>query len=202
MATVWIGNRAFDSADINRRISQAAAGFLGLGVTAGDGIALCLRNDIPFFEAGMGAGQIGAYPVAVNWHYTPDEFRYLMINSGVKILVIHADLLAPLQGAVPDGVTVLAVPVSEEVRAAYMLDEDATRIPRGALNWEFWRESFAPRGAPPADIPSTIIYTSGTTGRPKGVERGKPRRSRLPRSPPCWRAPTASPRFSIRLPKS
>ena len=173
MAMVRIGNRALDSADINRRISQAAAGFLSLGVTAGDGIALCMRNDIPFFEAGMGAGQIGAYPVAVNWHYTPDEFRYLMVDSGAKVLVIHADLLASLQGAIPDGVTVLAVPVSEEVRAAYMLDEDATRIPQGAVNWDLWRESFAQRGAPPADIPSTIIYTSGTTGRPKGVERGK-----------------------------
>ena len=173
MATVWIGERAFDSGDINRRISQAAAGFLSLGVTAGDGIALCMRNDIPFFEAGMGAGQIRAYPVAVNWHCTPDEFRYLMVDSGAKVLVIHADLLERLQSAIPDGVTVLAVPVPGEVRAAYRLDEDATRIPQGAVNWEPWRESFAPRGVPPTDIPSTIIYTSGTTGRPKGVERGK-----------------------------
>jgi long-chain acyl-CoA synthetase len=75
MATIWIGNREFDTSDINRRISQAAAGFQSIGITAGDGVALCLRNDIPFFEAGMGAGQIGAYPVAVNWHYTLDEFR-------------------------------------------------------------------------------------------------------------------------------
>ena len=30
------------------------------------------------------------------------------------------------------------------------------------------------RGAPPAEIPSTIIYTSGTTGRPKGVKRPTP----------------------------
>lgn len=182
MAMVWIGNRALDSADINRRISQAAAGFLSLGVTAGDGIALCMRNDIPFFEAGMGAGQIGAYPVAVNWHYAPDEFRYLMVDSGAKVLVIHADLLASLQGAIPDGVTVLAVPVSEEVRAAYMLDEDATRIPQGAVNWDLWRESFAQRGAPPADIPSTIIYTSGTTGRPKGVESMERREQELNQS--------------------
>src|SRR4249919_910055 len=106
MGTIWIGNRAFDAAEINRRISQAAAGFRGLGVTPGDCVALCLRNDIPFFEAGMGAGQIGAFPVAVNWHYTQDEFRYLMIDCGAKVLVIHADLLAPLRAAVPNDVTV------------------------------------------------------------------------------------------------
>jgi long-chain acyl-CoA synthetase len=173
MATIWIGNRTFDTGDINRRISQAAAGFQSIGIAAGDGVALCLRNDIPFFEAGMGAGQIGAYPVAVNWHYTLDEFRYLMVDSGAKALVIHADLLALLWEAIPDGVTVLAVPVPEEVRTAYGLGKDAVEIPQDVLNWETWRESFVPRGAPPADIPSTIIYTSGTTGRPKGVERGQ-----------------------------
>jgi long-chain acyl-CoA synthetase len=173
MATIWIGSRELDSGDVNRRISQAAAGFQSIGIAAGDGVALCLRNDIPFFEAGMGAGQIGAHPVAVNWHYTLDEFHYLMIDSGAKALVIHADLLARLREAIPDGVTVLAVPVPEEVRTAYGLGEDAMEMPRGILNWETWRNSFVPRGAPPADIPSTIIYTSGTTGRPKGVERGK-----------------------------
>ena len=57
----WQSRRS-TRAEINRRISQAAAGFRSLGVVPGDCVALCLRNDIPFFEAGMGAGQIGAFP--------------------------------------------------------------------------------------------------------------------------------------------
>jgi long-chain acyl-CoA synthetase len=102
-----------------------------------------------------------------------------MVDSGAKALVIHADLLARLRQAIPEGVTVLAVPVPEEVRTAYGLGTDAVEMPRDILNWETWRESFVPGGAPLADIPNTIIYTSGTsgtsgtTGRPKGVERGK-----------------------------
>jgi long-chain acyl-CoA synthetase len=174
MSTVWIGNREFDSAEINRRISQAAAGFQTLGVVPGDCVALCLRNDISFFEAGMGAGQIGAFPVAVNWHYTLDEFRYLMFDSGAKVLVIHADLLAPLRAAVPDGVTVIVVPVPDEILSAYRLVDEVARMPEGILNWETWRESCGTHGVPPTDIPSTIIYTSGTTGRPKGVKRATP----------------------------
>ena len=174
MGTIWIGNRAFDAAEINRRISQAAAGFRGLGVTPGDCVALCLRNDIPFFEAGMGAGQIGAFPVAVNWHYTQDEFRYLMMDCGAKVLVIHADLLAPLRAAVPNDVTVIVVPVPDEIRGAYRLEDGLAQVPPGLLSWKTWREGFAVQGAPPAEIPSTIIYTSGTTGRPKGVKRPTP----------------------------
>ena len=36
---------------------------------------------------------MGAYPVAINWHYTPAEAEYLFNDSGIKALVIHADLL-------------------------------------------------------------------------------------------------------------
>ena len=174
MGVVWIGDRKIEGAEISRRSAQAATGFRSLGVVPGDCVALCLRNDIPFFEAGIGAGQIGAFRVAVNWHYTLDEFQYLMINSGAKVLVIHADLLKPLRAGVPDGVTVIVVPVPDEIRRAYGLDDDMTKMPEGTLNWETWRESFAADVSPPAEIPSTIIYTSGTTGRPKGVKRTIP----------------------------
>jgi acyl-CoA synthetase (AMP-forming)/AMP-acid ligase II len=54
---------------------------------------LYLRNDIAYFEAVFGAGMLGIYPVPVNWHYTPDEAHYLLTDSGVKLLLIHADLL-------------------------------------------------------------------------------------------------------------
>ena len=50
MAIIWIGNRTFDTGDVNQRISQAAAGFQSIGIAAGDGVALCLRNDIPFLR--------------------------------------------------------------------------------------------------------------------------------------------------------
>ena len=152
MGLVWIGDRNIDGAEISRRSAQAATGFRSLGVVPGDCVALCLRNDIPFFEAGIGAAQIGAFRVAVNWHYTLDEFQYLMIDSGAKVLVIHADLLKPLRAGVPDGVTVIVVPVPDEIREAYGLDDDMTKMPEGTLNWETWRESFAVDVSPPCSI--------------------------------------------------
>ncbi len=171
MGTIWSGERQLDSSEIERRARQAANGFESLGVGPGDGVAVYLRNDYPFFETSLGASSLGAYPVAVNWHYTPGEARYLLEDSGVKVLVIHADLLAPIREAIPDGVQVLVVPVPPEIQQAYALSDAACAVPAGAVNWATWRDGFADTERPPAPMPSTIIYTSGTTGRPKGVKR-------------------------------
>ena len=171
MSKVWLGDRCRDSGEMDRRIAQAASGFEELGLRAGDGVALCLRNDFAFYEAGMGAGQLGVYAVAMNWHYTEDEARYLLQDSGVKALVIHADLLAPIRAAVPDGVKILVVPVPDEIRQAYGIPPERGGVPAGLTDWDDWRDGFAPRTAPPEPMPSAIIYTSGTTGRPKGVRR-------------------------------
>ena len=175
MSEVWSGARRLNAADLQRRIAQTAAGLESLGVKAGDGVALYLRNDFAFFEAGMGAGTLGAYPVAVNWHYTLDEARYLFDDSAAKVVVIHADLLAAAREAIPPNVQVLVVATPPEIQAAYGLGDEACAVPVGAVDFDLWREGFAPRLAAPAEMPSAIIYTSGTTGRPKGVKRGAAR---------------------------
>ncbi len=174
MATIWLGERRRESGELDRRIAQAAAGFAALGLKAGDGVALCLRNDYAFYEAGIGAGRLGVYAVAMNWHYTVDEAAYLLRDSGAKVLVIHADLLAPIREAIPPEVKVLVVAVPPEVRAAYGLSPEACALPEGAIEWDRWLDGFAPHTAPPQPMPSAIIYTSGTTGRPKGVRRPTP----------------------------
>jgi long-chain acyl-CoA synthetase len=174
MGEIWLGERRLESADLLHRAARAAAGFASLGLTAGDGVGLYIRNDLAFFEASTAAAMLGAYPVAVNWHYTPDEAKYLFEDSGIKILVIHADLLAPVRAVIPAGVTVLVVSVPDEIRAAYGLSDTACAVRDGDLEWDEWRSGFEPRQGPATAMPTAIIYTSGTTGRPKGVRRPTP----------------------------
>jgi long-chain acyl-CoA synthetase len=171
MSQVWVGERSLEADELRHRAAQAATGLESLGVQAGDGVALYMRNDFVFFEASLAAAALGAYPVAVNWHYTPDEARYLFEDSGVKVVVIHADLLEPVRAAIPAEVKVLVVPVSDEIRAAYGLSQADGAVKAGETDWDAWRSSFAPRARPAAEMPTAIIYTSGTTGRPKGVRR-------------------------------
>lgn len=130
-----------------------------------------LRNDLAFYEAALGASAVGAYPVAVNWHYAPDEAGYVFEDSEAKVLVIHADLLERVREAIPDGVTVLVVQTPPEILATYGIPATVGQVPDGEIAWDGWLASFEPRlGEPPATTLS-IIYTSGTTGRPKGVKR-------------------------------
>lgn len=174
MGEIISGGRSLTSEALAERAARAARGLQSLGVGKGDLVALYLRNDLPFFEASAAAGLLGAYPTPVNWHYTPNEARYLFENSGAKAIVIHADLLAGVREAVPEGVPVLVVETPPEIAAAYGLAPEMTRAPAGALAWERWLEGFEPLSQPLGEAPGTVIYTSGTTGHPKGVRRAPP----------------------------
>ncbi len=167
----WIksGNRTQTAAEFDDRARRAASVFEGLGLGKGDGIAFYLRNDIAYFEGVFGAGMLGIYPVPVNWHYTPDEASYLLTDSGVKLLVIHTDLLEPVREAIPPGLPVVVVATPPEVREAYGLAE--TPPPAGYPLWDELLAAAAPWEGEAGIAPSSIIYTSGTTGRPKGVRR-------------------------------
>ena len=174
MGEIVSGERRLTTASMNERAARAATGLASLGIGEGDIIALFLRNDLPFFEASVAAGLLGAYPTPVNWHATPEEARYVFENSGAKAVVIHADLLASIRSVIPAGVTVLAVATPPEIGAAYGLSPETCAPPGGAVEWSTWLEGFAPHVGPPRDPPGTIIYTSGTTGHPKGVRRAQP----------------------------
>jgi long-chain acyl-CoA synthetase len=174
MGTIISGSRRQSLAELDGRARRVAAGFASLGVGKGDLIALYLRNDLPFFEASLAAGLIGAYPTPVNWHYAPPEAKYLFENSGARAIVIHADLVEPIRSALPKGVPVLVAPTPPEIANAYGVPAEACAVPEGMSDWNGWLEGFEPRTAPPAAAPGTIIYTSGTTGNPKGVRRRPP----------------------------
>ncbi len=167
----WIksGDRVLTAAEFDDRARRAASVFQGMGLGEGDGIAFYLRNDLAYFEGVFGAGMLGIYPVPVNWHYTPDEAEYLLNDSGVKLLVIHADLLEPVRSVIPPGLPVVIVPTPPEVRAAYGLPDEPP--PAGYPLWGDLVAAAAPWAGEPGIAPSSIIYTSGTTGRPKGVRR-------------------------------
>ena len=167
----WIksGDNTLSEAQFKDRAAKAATVLAAYGIGPGDGVALYLRNDMAFFEASFGTGLVGAYPVPVNWHYTADEAGYLLRDSGVKLLIIHADLLPAIASAVPEGLATILVETPPEIRSAYGMAD--IPLPKGLAIWKDLVDAASPIETPAAAAPSTIIYTSGTTGRPKGVRR-------------------------------
>ncbi len=71
-AGITSGDRFRSWPEILANAARAARGLRALGVAEDDSVALMLRNDFATFEVNMAAGQLGAYAVQINWHFTPD----------------------------------------------------------------------------------------------------------------------------------
>lgn len=169
--TIYLDDRGMARTDLLAQASRAARGFDALGVREGDTVALLLRNDFAFFEAQQAAAAVGAYGVPINWHGKAEEVRYILDDAAPKVLVAHADLLAPLRAHIPTGIIVLVVPTPPEVQQRYGISADLARPAPGDTVWGDWCAGFEPWDGPPKRSRATMIYTSGTTGNPKGVKR-------------------------------
>ena len=165
---VHSGDRSVPYAEVMRHAGQLARGYDQLGVGAGDGVAVLLRNDVAFLEASLGTVALGATPVPINWHWHAQEVGYLLRDAGARALVVHDDLYPGVAAAVPDDVAVIGVPTPPELAAAYRA---GAALPAGAHRYERWLDELEPWDQPPEQAPNSVIYTSGTTGRPKGVVR-------------------------------
>jgi long-chain acyl-CoA synthetase len=166
---VRCGERFTSYPDLFGRALRATRGLHELGIGAGDRIALLLRNSIEFLEASIATVPLGASAVPINWHWRGDEIAHVLLDSGAKALVVHADLWSAIAPSVPDGLAVIVVPVEGD--AGSLAADVAATLPAGALVWPDWLAGNEPWAQPPEGAPVSIIYTSGTTGRPKGVVR-------------------------------
>src|SRR4029078_4108011 len=118
-AGVTSGDRFRSWPEILANAARAAGGLRALGVAEDDSLALMLRNDFATFEVNIAAGQLGAYAVPINWHFTPEEAGYILADSRAKVLVIHADLLAQIASRIPVDMKVLVVPKTPEIDDVY-----------------------------------------------------------------------------------
>jgi long-chain acyl-CoA synthetase len=159
---VRCGARFSTYPDLFERALRASSGLHGLGVGAGDRVALLLRNSIEFLEASIATAPLGASAVPINWHWRGEEIAHVLRDSGAKVLILDADLWQAIAASVPEPVIVLVVPCDSASAAV---------IPDRAPMWPEWLAAHEPWSRPPQAAPVSIIYTSGTTGRPKGVVR-------------------------------
>ncbi|MBR0854428.1 acyl-CoA synthetase [Bradyrhizobium liaoningense] len=164
------GERRIGYGEMQARIRRAASGFRALGPADGTPIAMMLRNDFALFEVVAASSALGSPVVPINWHLKAEEVRYILADSGARILVCHADLLPQIRSGLPDDVRLLIVETPPEIASAFEIASELTQVPAGSINWDRWRDSH-PESQEPPRRSAAMIYTSGTTGMPKGVRR-------------------------------
>lgn len=138
------------------RGARLAGGLRRLGLNEGDVLAVLLRNSLPCVDVIHACRLAGIYFCPINWHFTADEVKVLLIDSGARALIAHGDLLDAVAHVLPDGMAVLAVGDTASTRAEA---------------YEPWLVLQSPYDGPRVAPRGHMAYTSGTTGRPKGVVR-------------------------------
>jgi long-chain acyl-CoA synthetase len=151
--TVQFDGQRIDGEVFHQRILKSASALRSAGLGEGDVVALLLPNGPEALEVMLAARWLGALWCPINWHFKTDEVQYILSNSGARLLVADAALLARLTRLDTTGLTTL---VHGGPDGAWARARDAAPALGVAAR--------APRGA--------MYYTSGTTGRPKGILRG------------------------------
>ncbi len=133
--------------ELDARVSAAARGLTGLGLQAGDRVAVHLGNTPDFPAVYFGALRAGLVALPINTGYTSDELRHVLSDSGAAVVVTGSTTAETVQAAT----AVPVVVVGTEAYTALLSDPTAVDSVRGG-------EDLA-----------VLLYTSGTSGRAKGA---------------------------------
>ncbi len=148
-AALGLGTRIVsDWGTMARDVAALAGGFLSLGLTPGDRVAIVSANSPDYARALYAVWHAGLAAVPVNAKLHAKEIAYCIAHSETSLVLFSADMAAAVGDAVGQ-VHSVEIGGGEWRRLAACDPID-----------------IAPTGA---DDLAWLFYTSGTTGRPKGA---------------------------------
>ena len=154
-----VEGEAFSFADLESRSNRVARGLVSVGVLPGDRVTLYGPNCWEWVVAYYAIAKTGAVVNPISSMLTTEEVRYVVADSGARMIVTSLEKGAPL----------LDLLETDEL-AHVVLWGDI--IPTGATSFMRWIDDvdhdFTVIPREPAAL-GAICYTSGTTGHPKGA---------------------------------
>src|ERR1700736_5988162 len=158
-------DRRVTFADLRAEVRRAAAAMIGLGVGAGDGVAIWSPNTWHWVVACLATHYAGGVLVPLNTRYTASEATDILARTGAPLLIgmgefLGADKTAELdRDALPALRHIVRVPIEKN---------DGTWDEFVAGGTELDAVDARAAAVRPDDV-SDILFTSGTTGRSKGA---------------------------------
>lgn len=147
--------------ELSSTSSRLAAGLAGLGVHAGDRVAVLLPQRFETGVAHLAAYKLGAMAVPLSTLFGPEALGHRLHDAEPAVVITDGEH-AELALACLDGVPAIMVVVDGPAVAPLRRFEDLVALGRsGIANVQTRPET-----------PALIIYTSGTTGQPKGAQHG------------------------------
>ncbi|HEV2733950.1 MAG TPA: amino acid adenylation domain-containing protein, partial [Longimicrobiaceae bacterium] len=141
------GEERLTYAELDRRADRLARRLRALGVGPEVRVALCLERGLEMLVSLLAVLRAGGAYVPLDPAYPPERLRFLLEDSGARVLLAREAFLPRLS------------PFS-----------GATLCPeRERLSVEAHADTALPETAGPQSL-AYVIYTSGSTGAPKGVE--------------------------------
>jgi fatty-acyl-CoA synthase len=165
------GNRRFTYQQVAAEADALAAAFAGLGIEAGDRLAVDLPNWPEWVIALLATAKLGAVFVPLYPSLGYHELKYQLRNSEANLAVSaetlgdldYLELFEDLVGELPD-LHYLVTVGREDFWYDDRVFQFSDLVTRGKRVGQV-----DTRPLDPADAPLAIIYTSGTMGKPKGA---------------------------------
>jgi fatty-acyl-CoA synthase len=163
---VLTDEREISYAEVAHESRRIADGLASIGVQPGDRVAMIMANYPEFAAIKFAIARAGAIAVPLNYLYRGDELRYVLADSGCRVVISMTgfgdlDYQAMLDG-IPESVTVVLLDTDGRARRDSLAVADLAAL--GDQNPGVSDD----RRVDPCG-PGDLLYTSGTTGSPKGV---------------------------------
>ena len=184
VALLWEGEpgdeRRVTYAELTDEVKRVANVLAGLGVVAGDRVAIYLPMIPEAIAAMLAVARLGAIHSVIFGGFSADSLRTRIDDAGAKI-VITADggyrkgRVSPLKPAVDQALADRGAGPQASVEHVLVVRRTQNEVGWTAGRDIWWHDAVPAAPAEheaqpfPAENPLFILYTSGTTGKPKGI---------------------------------